>query len=1192
MAEQSTCLPLEGNSARAGRSNFPPKVIDSEVYLVARTRKEYSLRAEVLIQIRFMTPNEREQSILDFWEKNNILQKSIDQSKNWKPFSFYDGPPFATGLPHYGHILATAIKDTVIRYWYMQGFAIDRRVGWDCHGLPIENLIEKEIGIAGGKKEIIEKYGIETFNAACAASVFRCVADFEKTLKRVGRWADYKNAYATMDTNYTESVWWVFSELYKQGLVYEDYRVTPYCPRCGTPLSNFEVNQGYKDVNDQSICVAFALVDEPDTSFLVWTTTPWTLPSNVAIAVGSSIAYVKVKKEKHAYWIAKDLVGVMGDGYSIVDEALGKTLIDKKYEPLYRQPNTDTAYRIVVADFVSTGEGTGLVHMAPAFGEDDMRVGKQENLPVLITVDLEGNVKHGHGIPGEGLFVKKADDVIVRDLESRSLLYKRERIVHSYPFCWRCDSPLLYYPINSWYVAVTKIKDQLVTNNKKIHWVPEHVKEGRFGKWLEGARDWCISRNRFWGAPLPIWRCKECKAVTALGSLAELREHAQPARNGYFIMRHGQADHNLKHIVDCDPTDNSHLTDEGKKQVTASAANLKDTHFDYIFGSDFACTKETGAIVADIFGVDSRNIIYDERLREINAGDLQGKTDTQFYTILGDGDDKLTRTPEGGESLISVRERMMGFIGDIESRYEGKTILIVSHDYPLWMLQTGARGLTNTQSLALLTNQVFIDNAQVKPLDYTPIPHNADYVLDLHRPYIDAISLLCNKCSKPMHRVEEVFDCWFESGSMPYAQWHYPFENKEKVEQSFPADFIAEGMDQTRGWFYTLHVLATALTQTKSDLGEHVGAFTNVVTNGLILGEDGKKLSKRLKNYPSLDEVLETSGADALRYFLLASSPIGEDYIVSRKRIEETARRIIGTLENCYSFYAMYAGAHHKPSSAKSANILDQWIISRINTLVRDVTKEMNGYELTRASRLFDMFIDGLSNWYVRRSRSRFQKSGDAPDSASAVHTLKTVLFTCAQIIAPFTPFIAEEIYQKLKSKSDPESVHLCRYPVSDATQIDTKLEASMDTVRTVVAGALALRAQSGIKIRQPLARLVISEKLDADFTTLIADEINVKTVELGKKMELDSVLTPQLIAEGNLRELERAYAGMRKQLGLSPADVITSVAVSDAHLLAREVPAAWRTKAFGSIDANIQYDATIEVALNGATIILAVQVK
>lgn len=1153
-----------------------------------------------------MTPNEREQSILDFWEKNTILQKSIDQSKEWKPFSFYDGPPFATGLPHYGHILATAIKDTVIRYWYMQGFAIDRRVGWDCHGLPIENLIEKEIGIAGGKKEIVEKYGIEAFNAACAASVFRCVADFEKTLKRVGRWADYKNAYATMDTDYTESVWWVFNQLYTQGLIYEDYRVTPYCPRCGTPLSNFEVNQGYKDSHDPSVIIELKvtnpsrITDTTDAVFLLaWTTTPWTLPANMLLAVKPDMDYVLFSGDEKGkqYIVAQSrLQAVVGSSkHTVVKTMTGAELIGLHYEPLFPYfSHADNAFRVVSADFVTDTDGSGIVHVAPGFGEDDYALGKAENLKPIVHVTQEGTFTHEvadfAGLPVKPKEDKSGTDTkIITYLDEHDRLWSKDTIVHTYPFCWRCDSPLLYYPINSWYVAVTKFKDQLVANNKKIHWVPDHVKDGRFGKWLEGARDWCISRNRFWGAPLPIWRCTGCAEVTALGSLNELWEHTQPAHNTYLVMRHGQADHNLTHIVDCDPTNNSHLTELGKKQVETSATGLKDTHIDYIIASDYTRTKETVAIVAATLGIDEKHIIYDERLREINAGDLHGKTDDEFHTFLGDGDDKLTRVPNNGESLVDAKKRIMGFLNDIESRYSDKKILIVSHDYPLWMLQSGARGLTNAQTRALLIDNVFIDNAQAKPFEYTPIPHNTDYVLDLHRPYIDAVKLICPHCSNPMRRVEEVFDCWFESGSMPYAQWHYPFDNKEKVERSFPADFIAEGMDQTRGWFYTLHVLATALTQKSSDLGTHVGAFTNVITNGLILGEDGKKLSKRLKNYPPLDEVLETSGADALRYFLLASSPIGEDYIVSRKRIEETMRRVIGTLDNCMSFYTMYAKKDTAVLSEQSPHVLDRWILSRTHSLIRDVTKEMNVYELTRASRLFDVFIDELSNWYIRRSRSRFQKPENALDGAHALHTLKTVLMLCAQTIAPFTPFIAEEIYQKLKTKNDPESVHLCRYPVANTDKIDSALEASMEKARIVVARALALRAENSIKVRQPLARLTIPEKLDADLIVLIADEVNVKKIDTGTQMELDTVLTPELIAEGDLRELERAYAGLRKQLGLSPADVVATVVVSDHKLLDNEKPDAWRTKAFERFDAQTEFDATIEVALHSKTVSLAV---
>jgi isoleucyl-tRNA synthetase len=892
-----------------------------------------------------MNLSQIEQKILKFWDKKRIFFKSIRQRQESRFFSFYDGPPFASGPPHYGHILATAIKDTVLRYWTMRGWRVERRVGWDCHGLPVENLIEKELGIKS-KKEI-EKMGIKKFNEACQASVFRCVKDWETTLKRVGRWADYKNAYATMDKEYTESVWWVFKKLYELGLVYQDYRVTPYCPRCGTPLSNFELNQpgAYQDVEDQSVYLKFPIKGEGGSFFLVWTTTPWTLPANTALAVGENINYVKVKVGEEKYILAKERLNVLNETYEIENEFLGGALVGLEFEPLFAIKLDRPGYKVVAADFVAVDEGTGIVQMAPSFGEEDMELGRKENLPAPVTVDLEGKIVKGLGIPGEGKFVKEADEDIKADLKKRRLLYKEEKIIHSYPFCWRCDTPLLYYPLNTWYVAVSRFKDQLVKNNQQIRWVPAHLKEGRFGRWLEGARDWAVSRNRFWGAPIPIWRCQKCETIKVVGSLKEL----------------------------------------GKK------------------------------------------------------------------------------------------------------------------------------------------------------------------ISNLHRPYIDEVKLKCPACDGEMRRVEEVFDCWFESGSMPYAQWHYPFENKELVEETFPADFISEGVDQTRGWFYTLHVLAAALTSQDLGLGLNKSAFKNAVVNGLILAEDGKKLSKRLRNYPEPEAIFAKFGADTLRYFLLVSTAMGEDYNFSERRVEEVYRRTIATLWHSYLFFKTYVDKTFRPQkNFTPKNLLDRWILSRLNHLNLAMVRAMDNYDLTAGARPLDAFIDELSNWYVRRARRRFQKPQTLAEKNEATQTLYQVLLTLAELAAPFIPFLSEEIYLGLKKSRMPESVHLCDYPVADKKLINKNLEAKMAAGRQIVALTLAERASAGIKVRQPLKELRIKNyelRSSKELLELIKDEINVKEIvfdeTLKTEIKLDKKITKELKEEGVTRELIRQIQDMRKELGLTRKDRI-----------------------------------------------------
>jgi len=904
-----------------------------------------------------------EEEVLADWDAKEIFKKSIAQRAGAKEYGFYDGPPFASGLPHYGHILASVIKDTVTRYWTMRGFKVERRVGWDCHGLPVENLIEKELGLKS-KKDIerladTEFSSVEKFNNACRASVFRCVDEWKNTLRRVGRWADYAKQYATLDNDYIESVWWVFKQLWEGGLVYKDFRVTPYCPRCGTPLSNFEVNQGYKTAEDPSVFVKFKMQDEPNTYFLVWTTTPWTLPANVALAVGADVEYVKVEKEGEMFIFAKASAGRLQflDAYShgnfassIIEKITGKDLVGKLYEPMFSfiKPYKKAHY-VVAGDFVSTEDGTGIVHIAPAFGEDDMRMARENDLPIIQTITSEGKFIPDV-TPWAGTFVKGADKHIIEYLRKENILVHAGVMEHAYPFCWRCDSPLLYMALDAWYVKVTDVKDQLIANNQQIHWMPEHVQGGRFGKWLEGARDWAISRNRFWGAPIPVWQCDKCDKQKVVGSIDELSAQAKEA--------------------------------------------------------------------------------------------------------------KLT---------------------------------------------------------------------------------------DLHRPYIDAITLPC-ACGGAMRRISEVFDCWFESGSMPYAQWHYPFENKQFVENTFPADFIAEGLDQTRGWFYTMHVLATALTTKDIGLGRNKPAFKNVIVNGLILAQDGKKLSKKLRNYTAPEELFDTYGVDALRYFLLAVTPIGEDYRFSDKGVQEALQKVVMILWNVVSFYTLYKNHKQHIRSRKNTTpqVLDVWISARLAQTVEEVTAKMHDYDLTRATRPLGEFINDLSTWYVRRSRDRF-KGDDVADKHTALETLRETLLTLSMVMAPAMPFMAERVYKEVGGAK--ESVHLEDWPKATSNPRDDKILQDMIRVRKLVELGLALRNEAGIKVRQGLGEVrVANYALKQAYEKLIADELNVKKVVAGvgrgegwiSKREddvevwLHTEITDELKVEGLLREMVRTVNALRREAGLS----------------------------------------------------------
>lgn len=900
---------------------------------------------------------QKEKEILKFWEKNKIFEKSIEQRPKDKSYVFYDGPPFATGLPHYGHILASLIKDVVPRYWTMKGFRVERRWGWDCHGLPVENLVEQELGLKN--KKDIEKIGIEKFNEACRNSVLRYVDEWKKVIPRIGRWVNMDNAYKTMDFDYMESIWWAFKQLWNKELVYKDYKSMHICPRCGTTLSNFEVTQGYKNVEDLSVTVKFKLKEKKDTFILAWTTTPWTLPGNVALAIGKDINYVKIQIKNEFYLLAKDRLEVIKDKYKIIEEINGTDLVGLEYEPLFDYfskkddlENKENGWKIYDADFVSIEEGTGIVHIAPAFGEDDLKLGQLKKLPFVQHVDESGCfINEVTEWAGEEVKPKnnisKIDSEIIILLEQKNRLFSKEKIIHSYPFCWRCDTPLLNYATSSWFVKVTSIKDKIIKNNEKINWVPEHIKHGRFGKWLEDIRDWSISRSRYWGTPLPIWECSSTK------------------------------DDNV-----------------------GSCHNIK-------------------------------------------------------------------------------------VVGSVEELEE-------------------------------------LSNKKIK---------------DLHRPYIDEVSFKCEKCGGLMKRIPEVFDCWFESGLMPYAQAHYPFENKESFEKNFPAQFVAEGIDQTRGWFYTLMVLSTALFDKP--------AFLNNIVNGIILTEDGQKMSKRLKNYPEPMKVIDQYGADAMRFYLLTSPAIkADDLRFSENGVNETLKKVLMILWNVYTFYKLYAEEENEKLDINSVdNILDKWILSRLNSLNKEVSKGMNEYNLLKATRPIEKFISDLSTWYLRRSRERF-KSNEKKKEASRI--LKYVLFNLSQILAPFIPFFSEQIYQNLKNEKDLESVHLCDYPEVNEKLINKTLEKEMEEIRGIASMVLAERAQVGIKVRQPLNELKIKDyklKGKEELLSILKNEVNIKQVvfddKLEKEIEIDTEITKELKEEGIMRDCFRQIQIIRQKSGLFSSDEI-----------------------------------------------------
>ena len=1086
----------------------------------------------------------KEEKVLKFWKENKIFEKSLEKPAPEGNFVFFDGPPFATGVPHYGHILAGTIKDVIPRYQTMKGKFVARRWGWDCHGLPIENLIEKELGLKN--KKDIEELGIEKFNKAARDSVMRYADIWKEIVPRVGRWVDMENDYKTMDSNYTESVWWSFKELFNKNLVYEGFKSMHICPRCGTTLSNFEINLGYKDITDISVYVKFEMADEPGIFFLAWTTTPWTLPGNAGLAVNPEVDYVKIKIEKEILILAKPRLSVIKETYEIVEEFKGEKIIGKSYKPLFDYyaskadlKNKENGWKVYGASFVTTEDGTGIVHIAPAFGEDDLNLGQKENMPFIQHVGFDGKFKpEVTDFAGQDVKPKedsqKADVEVIKYLAGKGTLYAKEKIIHSYPHCWRCETPLLNYATSSWFVKVAQIKEKLIEENKKVKWVPEAVGEGRFGKWLEGARDWAVSRSRYWGAPMPVWKCEKCEKVEVLGSINEIKQKTKSGNN-YFLVRHGEAEHNVKDILSNKADNPHHITEKGKKEIEDAIKQIKDKKIDVIYSSPFVRTKESAEMISESLGI--KEIIYDDRIGEVNTGDLNLMPTAEYHKMFPTVENRFDEAPKNGETLMQMKNRVTGFLYDIDKKYSGKNILVVTHEFVIWLMNAGAIGALKTQAVQMKENKKdeFIKNGEIQTLEFAPISHNENFELDLHRPYIDEIKFNC-VCGQEMKRIPEIFDTWYDSGSMPFAQNHYPFENKEKFETEnsslFPADFIAEGLDQTRGWFYTLLVLSGSL------FGKT--PYKNVVVNGLILAEDGRKMSKSLKNYPDLMDIVNQYGADAMRYYLISSPAVrGEEVAFSPKGVDEVVKKIVMRWDNVCSFYEMYKSDAQKNSDSK--NILDSWILNLLRKTIETVTNSLDKYEMDRASKPLLDFVDDLSTWYLRRSRDRF-KGEDEKDKNDALATIRFVLFEFSKLMAPFMPFIAEDIYSRTKGEGDKESVHLEDWPVLQ--KYDENLLNSMSEVRKIVSLGLEARAKSGIKVRQPLNALAVKDLLLKDKEELLAlakDELNVKNInfnaEILNEVELDTEISPELKEEGLVREMVRFIQDLRKKDGFKTSD-------------------------------------------------------
>ena len=872
--------------------------------------------------------------VLDFWDKNNIFKKSVDNRAGNREFVFYDGPPGMNGLPHIGHSISRTFKDAFCRYKTMKGFHVERRAGWDCHGLPVEQKAEKDLGFK--TKQDIEKYGVQNFVEKCKQVVDYHMSQWIPATKKIGYWVDFEDRYKTSDDEYIESVWWALKQMFDKGLIYEGYKVVPYCPRCGTGLSSHEVAQGYETLKDRTVYVKFKLVDQADTYFVAWTTTPWTLPSNTALAVNPDVEYALVEVEGARYIMASNLVGKLFDDARVDKKFLGKELEYAKYEPMFAVPkdvDANKGWFVTCADYVTTTDGTGIVHIAPAFGVDDSLVGQKYNLPFVQRVDRKGCMTAD--LPQyAGMRNTEANNLIIDELRARGVVIKEQKVEHDYPHCWRCHTPLIYYASDGWFIRMSEYRAKMLANNNDVNFVPASTRDGRMGNFLANAMDWNLSRDRYWATPLNIWRCDKCGHMHSIGSRQELRQ-----------------------------------------------------------------------------------------LGRLNQ--------------------------------------------DIE----------------------------------------------------------------LHRPYVDQVTFACQKCDGTMRRVSQVIDVWFDSGAMPFAQLHYPFENKDRFERQFPADFISEGQDQTRGWFYTLQAISTVLFGRTP--------YKNCVVNGILLDPSGKKMSKSLGNVVDPNMLIDKYGCDVMRWYFLSNAAPLVSIAFNESLLGEIQHKIVGTLWNTYAFYVLYANIDNYDGSVSldkcKLSKMDKWILSKLNSLIKNVTQDMDEYNYISATRNIEGFVEILSNWYVRRSRERFWIDGENADKTAAFATLYHVLISLVKLVAPFMPFMSESIYQNLKLPKDPESVHLCDYPMVETKRIDLNLEERMDEVVDIVSLGRAVRADTGIKNRQPLSNMYIyttkSHLLDDDMLGIIKDDLNVKNMQFinDTKKFITFELKPQLKTLGP--KYGRLIGGIRQYL-------------------------------------------------------------
>ena len=1105
-----------------------------------------------------------DEDVLDFWKERNIFEKSVIGLEpntlvgkirrflfGKDRYIFYDGPPFATGLPHYGHILASTIKDVFPRFWTMRGKSVTRKWGWDCHGLPLEVEIEKELGLKD--KLAVEEYGIGRFNQKAKDAVLRYADEWKKTIPRVGRWVDMENDYKTMDFEYMESIWSVFYKIFKKGYVKENLKAQFVCPRCETVLANHEVALGYANTEDRSVYVSMPLVDDLNTSLVIWTTTPWTLPGNTAIAINKETSYVKKKFNGRYLIVAKNKEDVV-EG-EIVEEIKGEDLVGLKYVPpfdYFYDIDDDKSWKVYHADYVSDVDGTGIVHLAPAYGADDMALAQENGIAIIHHVLKNGRFRDSI-VDFKGRLVKEAgnpkdvDDEIISFLEKKGKLIGSNTIEHSYPFCWRCDTPLLNYGAVSWLIDVPAFREKLLAANSSTKWVPAHVRDRRFGNWLADTREWAVSRSRFWGTPLPIWKNKESDKAIIVESVREMIKYLPKSDNEYIFIRHGHSYSNEMNISLSIGMECKGLTEKGIKEIEETAKVLAGQKGKkVIISSPITRACQSAKLIAKELLIDEKDIVFDERLREFDFGDYNGK----HYKYFSKAKDEALEVGGfgrkiGDESMEDVLNRVTLAIDSAREKYSGKQIIFVSHGMPITLVKLICKGIKPKGSREEILDYIgpAVSNASINRVDYRGLPLNSEGSIDLHRPFIDEIVLQDTEGNK-YHYIKEVFDCWFESGAMPYASHAYPFANSKTFNPArglgFPADFISEGIDQTRGWFYSLLAIGVGAFG--------VSPYKNVVVSGIILAKDGKKMSKKLKNYTDPLILIEKYGADAVRYYLLSSHVTrGENLSFSDEDVAEVERKLFRRLKNCMAFYRTYSDKPHSARKTKG-HLLDRWILSRLNQTNSLMTKNFEKYEIDRAVRPIYDLVDDFSTWYVRRSRDRMR--GDSPDSDEARSTMYSVLIEISKLLAPISPFTAEIIYQELKKTSDPESVHLSQW--SKAGAFSQSVIDSMERSRKIVSDALEIRSKEKIIVRQPLSKLTVrsNKSLENEFLDIISDELNVKSVVIERadkeSLELDCVLTEDLKKEGLVREIVRLIQNERKNNKCNARDMVKARLILD----------------------------------------------